>query len=75
MSVAKLPYDRRQHVTKSDLGNRSALCETIELASPYFDFVIPVNDIIVWLEAAMMKILDLVDARINVVGEVWLQTV
>ena len=51
------------------LKSRRALCEAIELAVPHFSFVVIVNDVVVWLAAAMMKILVLIDARIIVVGE------
>jgi hypothetical protein len=40
------------------------------LAGPYLNFVEIVNDIVIWLEAAMMKILFLVDTRIIVVSKV-----
>ena len=52
-----------------------ALCEAIELAGPHFGFVVPVNDVVAWFEAAVMKILVLVDARIVILCEVCSQTV
>jgi len=56
--------------SETSLDSRCALCEAIELAGPHFGFVVIVNDVVFWLEAAMMKMLVLVDARIVVVGEI-----
>jgi hypothetical protein len=71
-----LPGCRTTNVSTSESGleSRCALCEAIELAGPHFDFVVPVNDVVAWLEAAVMKILVLVDARIVVLREVCSQT-
>ena len=57
--------------SESDLESRCALRKATELAGPYFGLVIPINDVVVWLEGTMMKILVLVDVRVNIVGEVW----
>ena len=61
--------------SETSLDSRCALCEAIELAGPHFGFFVVVNDVVVWFEATVMKILVLVDARIVVVGEVWSQIV
>ena len=60
--------------SETSLDSRCALCEAIELAGPHFGFFVIFNDVVVCLEAAVMKMLVLVDSRI-VVGEVWSQTV
>jgi hypothetical protein len=45
------------------------LCKPSELASPHFHFVAIVDNVVVRLEAAMVEILELVDAGIAVIGE------
>ena len=47
------------------------LGKTDELAGPHFDRVVVVHDVIIRLEATMVEVLVLVDARIVVVGEAW----
>ena len=51
--------------SESDLESRCALCKATKLGSPHFGLVIPINDVVVWLEATMIKILVLVDVRRN----------
>ena len=67
VSVARLPYNNRQHI-RIDLESRCVLCKAVELAGPYFDFVVPVSNVVVGLKAAVMEIVRLVD-RIAVVRE------
>ena len=60
-----------QRGDKRDPNLRFVLCKSIKLACPYFGLVVIVDDGVVGLEAAMVKILVHVDAGIVVVGEIW----
>jgi hypothetical protein len=58
-------------VTRGVPRTSDALCKSTELARPHLDFVVPIYDVVVGLEVAMVEILVLVDTGIVVVGEVW----
>ena len=60
-----------QRGDKRDPNLRFVLCKSIKLACPYFGLVVIVDDGVVGLEAAIVKILVHVDAGIVVVGEIW----
>ena len=60
-----------QRDDKRDPNLRCVLCKSIKFACPHFGLVVIVDDGVIGLEAAMMKILVHVDARIVVVGEIW----
>ena len=51
--------------SETDLESQCALCKATKLASPHFGLVIPINDVVVWLEVTMMNTLVLVDVRRN----------
>jgi hypothetical protein len=52
-------------------GARSerVLCKAFELASPHLHLVVIIDDVVVRLEAAMMEILILVDAGVDIMLE------
>ena len=60
-----------QRGNKMDPNLRCVLCKSIELACPHLGLVVIVDDGVVRLEAAMVKILVHVDAGIVVVSEIW----
>jgi hypothetical protein len=71
VSVAKLSHDEKQQKSWGYRNEMYILGKTDKLAGPHFNCVVIVSDVVVWLEAAMVEVLVLVDARIVVVGKAW----